>query len=257
MVSNRIIARIDIKGDSVVKGIQLDGLRKLGNPENIAQLLSESGADELLLVDVVASLYNRENIYPIIEYVASNLRIPLTVVGGIRSLDNAARIFDAGAEKIGINSAGIADPKIYESLANRYGSQAIVASIESKRDFKQNSWIAMVDNGRTPSGNDVIHWCSSLHNYGVGEILVTSVDADGMQKGPDLALVDAIGSKIVGPFVYSGGVRDSKDCASLLSKGVDAIAIASALHYKKISIAEVKRELKQAGYRIRNDQEQE
>jgi cyclase len=256
MVSNRIIARLDIKGESVVKGIQMDGLRKVGEPEAIAQHMSSSGADELLLVDVVAALYNRDYIYPIIEFVASDLRIPLTVVGGIRNTDNAAKIFDAGAEKIGINSAGMADPRIYETLANKYGSQAIVASIESKKDFKRNSWIAMVDNGRTPTGYEVLDWCSSLHNYGVGEILVTSVDADGMQKGPDLALVDAIGTTIKVPFVYGGGVRDSKDCAALLSRGVDAVAIASALHYKKMSIAELKTELKQSGYRIRVDEEQ-
>lgn len=255
MVSSRIIARLDIKGESVVKGIQMDGLRKVGEPESIAQHMSSSGADELLLVDIVASLYNRNYIYSIIEFVASNLRIPLTVVGGIRTIDNAAKIFDAGAEKIGINSAGMADPRIYEILANKYGSQAIVASVEAKINFKRNSWIAMVDNGRTRTGHEVIDWCSSLHNYGVGEILVTSVDADGMQKGPDLALVDAIGSTILVPFVYSGGVRDAKDCDVLLSKGVDAVAIASAFHYKKILIAELKRDLKQSGHQIREDEE--
>ena len=252
MVSNRLIGRLDIKGEWVVKGIQMDGLRRIGNPEEIAQAMSESGADELLLVDVVASLYNRENIYSIIQYVATNLRIPLTVVGGIKSLDNASMIFDSGADKIGINTAGIRDPKIFELVANRYGSQAMVASVEAKRDPKSHSWRVMSENGRTASNLSVFDWCETLMNLGVGEVLVTSIDSEGMQRGPDLDLVQSIASTIDVPFVYSGGVRNSSDCSNLLKLEVDAIALASAIHYKKTTFGEIKSDLNREGFKIRN-----
>lgn len=252
MVSNRIIGRLDLKGDSVVKGIQLDGLRKIGSPEELASSLSEAGADELLLVDVVASLYNRDNLFKIIEFVASNLRIPLTVVGGIRNLEDASKIFDAGADKIGINSAGIKNPFIYEVIANKYGSQAIVASIESKRYRRDLNWIAMTDNGRTSSRIEVLSWCETVQEKGVGEILITSVDSDGMQKGPDLDLIDFISNHVQVPLVYSGGVRNWQDCASLLERKVDAIALASALHYNKTTIVDIKTELIRRGYNLRN-----
>jgi cyclase len=252
VITNRIIGRLDLKGDSVVKGIQMDGLRKIGRPEELALTMSEAGADELLLVDVVASLYNRDNIFKIIEFVALNLRIPLTVVGGIRNFEDASKIFDAGADKIGINSAGIQNPYIYEELANKYGSQAIVASIESKKNRGDSAWVAMTDNGRTSSGIDISDWCTQVQNVGVGEILITSVDADGMQKGPDLNLIELVSKNIQVPLVYSGGVRNFQDCANLLNRKVDAIAIASALHYKKTSITEVKTELLKSGFNIRN-----
>ena len=252
MVSNRLIGRLDIKGEWVVKGIQMDGLRRMGNPEEIAQAMSESGADELLLVDVVASLYNRENIYSIIQYVANNLRIPLTVVGGIKNLDNAARIFDSGADKIGINTAGIKDPKIFESVANKYGSQAMVASIEAKREPKMHAWRAMSDNGRTASNLSVNDWCRTLMSLGVGEVLVTSIDSEGMQRGPDLELMQAIAETIDVPLVYSGGVRNSLDCSDLLKMKVDAIALASAIHYKQTTFEQIKIDLAIEGFRIRN-----
>lgn len=251
MITNRVIGRLDLKGDSVVKGIQMEGLRKIGNPEQIASSISESGADELLLVDVVASLYNRDNLFKIIEYIASNLRIPMTVVGGIRSLGDAASVFDAGADKIGINSSGIKNPEIFQQLANKYGSQAIVASIEAKKDRKTETWIAMTSNGRNSSGIKVLDWCKTVQEEGVGEILVTSIDADGMQQGPDLDLVKQVSGEVIVPLVYSGGVRNSLDCINLLSNRVDAIAIASAIHYGKTSIKAIKEDLIEQGFNVR------
>ena len=162
MVTFRIFSRLDIKGDYVVKGIQLDGLRKIGDPRILAREYFKQVVDELVLVDVVASLYKRANLFALITEIAEELRIPLTAIGGIRSLEDAREVFEAGADKVGINSAAIVNPKLFSQLSKIYGNQSIVSSIEARRLESLNNWTCMTENGRNDSGITIQQWIPQL-----------------------------------------------------------------------------------------------
>ena len=247
----RIFSRLDIKGENVIKGIQLDGLRKIGSPKLLAAKYLENGADELVLVDVVASLYNRSNLSSLITEIANELRIPMTALGGVRTLSDAQTVFNSGADKVGINSAGLVNPTLLTKIANLYGSQAVVTSIEAKRSPQPNSWLCMTENGRHNSGKEVREWVSELESLGVGEIFVTSVDQDGTSRGPDFALCEMIRENSELPIIYSGGIRNADDVLKIAKLGLDGVAIGAALHYKKVDIEEIKECLHQNGISIR------
>ena len=253
MTARRVIARLDLKNSDVVKGIQLEGFRKVGNPAELAEKYTLDGADELVLTDVVASLYNRDGFLEIIENIAMHQKIPLCVIGGIKNLDDAKRAFDYGADKIGINTAGITRPGIYQEIANVYGSQAVVASIEAKFDPRGNSWEALVNSGRDRSEVSVTNLVVRLSELGCGEILLTSIDCDGLRNGPDNSLLERIRPLTTLPLIYAGGIRDSRQGVNLLSLGADAICLNSVLHYDEKTIKDFKEEISSHYFEVRMD----
>jgi len=188
----RIIPRLDIKGPNLVKGIHLEGLRVLGKPEQFARSYYEQGADELLYMDVVASLYGRNSLLNIIEDTAKNIFIPLTVGGGIRSLEDIQKILRAGADKVSINTAAIRNPELIQSAANKFGSSTIVVAIEALL-MPNGKYEAFTDNGREPTGVNVFEWALRAEKLGAGEIMVTSIDKEGTGKGFDVELIAKIG----------------------------------------------------------------
>lgn len=243
----RVIARLDIKGANLIKGIQLEGLRVLGLAEAFAAEYYRQGADELIFLDHVASLYQRDQILAIVESTANQIFVPLTVGGGIRSLDDVYNLLRAGADKIAINTAAINNPDLINQAAKHFGSQCIVISIEAKR-LPSGGWEAFTDAGREHSGRDVTHWAQEVVDRGAGEILLTSVDRDGTKKGFDTDLVRHISSKVSIPVIASGGAGCPAHCGGIVTEGLaDAVAIGSLLHYKLGTISDIKQILQQAG----------
>ena len=227
----------------MVKGIQLDGLRKIGEPKKIAAEYLSQGVDEIVLVDVVASLYNRPGLNSLITEIARELRIPITALGGIRNIENAKDVFESGADKVAINSAGIQNPRLFGQIADIYGSQSVVCSIEAKRFNNSEVWHCMTENGRNESEIEISKWVEGLESIGVGEVFLTSVDQDGTNRGPDLALCKKIRDLTDLPLIYSGGIRNEGDALAIAKIGLDGIALASSLHYGRMKVDEMKREL--------------
>src|SRR3990167_3122466 len=235
----RLIARLDIKGQNVVKGICMEGLRILGKPEYMAPRYAENGADEILYIDTVASLYGRNQLEALLEKTSEEVFIPITVGGGIASKEDARRLFNAGADKIAINTAALKQPDLINELADHFGSQAIVVSIEAKRT--SNGWEAYMDNGRQRSGRDAITWGEDAVKRGAGEILLTSVDHDGTRRGFDVDLYATIAPNVPVPVTASGGMGTLEHLRAVLEHGhADAVAMASVLHYGKLTFAEMR-----------------
>ncbi len=251
MSNLRIIPRLDIKGSNLIKGIQLEGLRVIGDPQEHATRYYEAGADELIYMDIVASLYGRNNLSEIISRAARNVFIPITVGGGIRSVDDARHILRSGADKVAINTAAIARPELISDVAMRFGSQAMVLSVEAKQ-ISESRWEAYVDNGRERTGLDVLEWVSRGVQLGAGEILLTAVDREGMRTGFDIDLISAVSAAVSVPVIASGGMGTIEHfTAAALEGGVDAIAIADALHYKRMSIGDIRSAAIAAGLPVR------
>ena len=249
-MSIRIIPRLDIKGTNVIKGIQMDGLRIIGEPSEMADRYYVQSADEIAFFDVVASLYGRQNLTNLIRQVAEASFIPLTVTGGIRSPGDARLAIANGADKVGVNTAAIGNPDVLQSIANIFGSQAVVLSIEARRTDSSN-WEAFTDSGREPSGLNAISWAKEAKSMGAGEINITSVDQDGTLKGPDLDLIYQIRECTDLPLVYGGGISTLDDVAKCANLGVDGIQIGLALHRKKFTIKECKLHLQKSGHKVR------
>lgn len=230
-MNTRVIARLDIKGPNLVKGIHLEGLRVLGKPEVFALHYYESGADELLYQDVVASLYGRNSLVEMISKTATQIFIPLTVGGGLRTLDDIRTVLRAGADKVALNTAAIVEPELVREAARRFGSSAIVVSIEAKKR-PDGSYEAYTDNGRERSGLDVLDWAVRAAELGAGEILLTSIDQEGTGAGFDLELTRAVSDAVPIPVIASGGAGRSDHVADAILTGhADAVAVASILHY--------------------------
>ena len=247
----RIISRLDIKGSNLIKGIQLEGLRVIGNPNFYAKKYFDDGADELLLIDCVASLYGRNNLFDIIKNASNEIFIPITVGGGIRSIEDAEKLFMNGADKIAINSKAIVDPEIINKLAKNFGSQAVVSSIQAKK-FDDNKWLAYYDNGRERSEKNVIDWAKEVQDRGAGEVLITSIDKDGTKDGFDIELCELINSICEIPVIYSGGMKSKNDLEKFKDfSECDALAVASILHYDETSIKEIKNFAKDISLKVR------
>lgn len=229
--SIRIIPRLDIKGANLVKGIHLEGLRVLGKPEHYARHYFEQGADELMYQDVVASLYGRNSLLDIVSRTASEISIPLTVGGGIRTLDDIHALLRAGADKVAINTAAVARPDFIREAAHAFGSSTIVVAIEAIRETN-GSYLAYTDNGREHTGLDAFAWAEQAAALGAGEIVATSVDREGTGLGYDLDLIRGISSKVRVPVVAHGGAGKANDVPAAVDAGADALCIASILHYK-------------------------
>lgn len=246
----RLIARLDIKNEHVIKGIHLEGLRKIGDPNEMARGYYEQGIDEILFIDAVASLYDRNNIFPIIERACQEVFIPITIGGGIRSVRDIETALKSGADKIALNTQAIKTPEIIREASRIYGSQCIVGSIEAKR--RGNSWEAYIDNGREETGVDAVQWAVTLEEMGAGEILVTSVDKEGTKRGFDIELVSLIASKVSIPVIASGGAGNTGHLRDLCrSSGVSAIAVASILHYKTETVLNIKSAMHSDGIAVR------
>ena len=246
----RVIARLDVKGPNVIKGVQFECLRVIGKPGVLAEKYYKEGADELVYLDIVASLYRRQNLLNIVNEASEKIRIPITVGGGVRTLEDIRKLLSAGADKVAINTAAIKNPKLINESARVFGSQCIVVSIEAKR--KGNSWEAYTDNGREKTGRDAIEWAKEAEKRGAGEILVTSVDQEGTEKGFDIQLMQKISEKISIPIIASGGagkLEDFSEC--MLHTRANAVASASLLHYNKTSITKIKEILRRKGLSTR------
>lgn len=247
----RIIPRLDIKFPNLIKGIHLEGLRVVGNPAEFACDYYDQGADELLYMDTVASLYERNTISDLIEKTAENVFIPITVGGGIRSLEDAKRILRSGADKLAINTAVLKNPDLIHEISDSFGSQCVVLSVEAKK-ISENKWEAYCDNGREKSGVDVMEWVSKAQYLGVGEIIVTSIDQEGTQKGFEIELIKKICEISSVPVIASGGMGCLEHIKYLLNEtSVNAIAFAHSLHYKKETIFSIKNFVRQLGFEVR------
>jgi imidazole glycerol-phosphate synthase subunit HisF len=246
----RIIARLDIKGPNLIKGVHLEGLRVVGDPHEHALRYYEEGADELLFIDIVASLYQRNNLTDIIKRAADRVYVPITVGGGIRSLDDVSKMMHSGADKVAINTAAIARPGLIGEVARRYGSQCMVLGIEAKR-VAPGKWEAYTDNGRERTAQDVVAWARRAVDLGAGEILLTSVDQEGTRKGFDIPLVQQVCDAVNVPVTASGGFGRPEDLAAVAATGVSGIAIADALHWNRMTLADIKQHAAAAGLDVR------
>ncbi len=250
MKSVRLIARLDVKGPNLVKGIQLEGLRKLGDPNEFARRYYEAGVDEILYIDIVASLYERNSLLDIVERATADVFIPITVGGGIRSIDDVRKALRAGADKVAINTAAIRRPELIREVAQTFGSQCLVLSIQAKRSGP-GSWEAYVDNGREHTGKDVVEWARQACALGAGEILVMSVDQEGTARGFDVELVRQVSETVSIPVIAGGGMGSVADLVRVVEVGgADAVAMAHVLHYGVLDLAEIRREAASCGIRV-------
>lgn len=251
MSKKRVIARIDVKNEFAIKGIHLEGLRKVGDPNELAKKYYDSGVDEIIFMDAVASYYDRNNLSQIIEKACHNIFVPITVGGGIRTTDNIQTALNSGADKVAINTQAVKDPEFIKRAVKIFGTQCIVSSVEAKRVSYQK-WEAYIDNGREPTGLDVISWIKQLEALGAGEIMVTSIDSEGVKKGFDLELNRAVSEAVSIPVIACGGAGKISHIRDLLSiNGIDAVAVASLLHYQMATVEELKNYLRLNGIKVR------
>lgn len=228
----RIIPRLDIKGPNLVKGIHLEGLRVLGKPERFARHYYENGADELLYMDVVASLYGRNSLVDIIRRTSSEIMIPLTVGGGLRSIEDIREVLRSGADKVALNSAAIRRPELITEASEAFGSSTILVSVEALR-MPDGSYQAFVDNGREATGIDALEWAVHAAELGAGEIMVTAIHQEGTGKGFDLELVRSVSRGVSVPVIACGGAGSAVHVREAIADGeADAVAVASLLHYE-------------------------
>ena len=239
-LAKRIIPCLDVTAGRVVKGVNFLELRDAGDPVEIARRYDEQGADELTFLDITASSDGRDLILDIIEAVASQVFIPLTVGGGVRTVDDVRRLLNAGADKVGINTSAVTNPQLVADAADKYGSQCIVVAIDAKR-VGHNKWEVFTHGGRNATGLDAIEWARKMSQFGAGEILLTSMDRDGTRSGFDLALTSAVSDAVPIPVIASGGVGGLQDLADGVKVGkADAVLAASIFHYGQHTVQEAK-----------------
>lgn len=246
----RLIARLDVKGENLIKGVHLEGLRVIGAPQDYAKKYYEQGADELIYMDIVASLYGRSNLLDIVKKTARNVFVPMTVGGGVRSVEDAGSLLRAGADKIAINTAAVQRPELITEVAQKFGTQCMVLSIEAKRTGK-DKWEIYTDCGREKSGLDAIQWVKKGVSFGAGEILVTSIDQEGTRKGFDNELIASIANLVNVPVIASGGYGHTDHLKDVLNYGADAVAFADAIHYERTTLADLREAANQMGYSVR------
>lgn len=248
----RLIARLDIKGPNLIKGVHLEGLRVMGDPQEYARKYYQQGADELLYVDVVASLYGRSKLTEIVRRAAHDVFVPLTVAGGIRSVEDVTDLLRAGADKVAINTAAVRRPELITEIARRFGAQCMVLSIEAKRG-PNGRWEAYTDCGREMSGLDAVDWARRGVELGAGEVLVTSIDREGTRKGYDVELTREISDAVNVPIIASGGYGQMEHLLDVVERGhADAVALADALHYDRTTLDQVRSEAIARGVTVRN-----
>ncbi|MGD6854802.1 imidazole glycerol phosphate synthase subunit HisF [Bacillus infantis] len=252
MLTKRIIPCLDVKEGRVVKGIQFVQLRDAGDPVELARFYDQQGADELVFLDISASHEGRKTMTEVVKAVASELAIPFTVGGGINALEDMKRILRAGADKVSLNTAAVNNPDLIREGASFFGSQCIVVAIDAKYDAELGSWRVYTHGGRKETDLEVIEWARQAVELGAGEILLTSMDADGGKNGFDLSLTKAVSEAVSVPVIASGGAGNSAHFADAFTEGkADAALAASIFHYKETSVSEVKQFLKEKGVTVR------
>lgn len=248
----RIIARLDVKAPNLIKGVHLEGLRKLGSPHEFALRYYSEGIDEVLYIDAVASLYQRNSIVELVKHTAEDVFIPITAGGGIRSVDDVRQMLRAGADKVAINTEAIHRPELIAEVAQAFGSQCMVLSIQAKKRDGVG-WEAYCDQGRERTGLDVIEWARRGQELGAGEILLTSVDQEGTCKGFDISLLRAVRDAVSIPVIASGGMGSTTHLSDAVTDGgVQAVAIAHMLHYNKLNLRDIRAAAKAAGIPVRH-----
>ncbi len=251
MVSKRIIPCLDVKDGRVVKGIQFVNLRDAGDPVEVAKKYSEEGADEITFLDITASHEKRKTMIDVVERTASEVFVPLTVGGGLRTVDDVRELLLAGADKVTINTAAITDPEFVRRASDRFGSQCIVVAIDARRR-DGGGWEVFTHGGRNPTGIDAVGWAAKMENFGAGEILLTSMDRDGTEDGYDLELTRTISETVGIPVIASGGAGQLEHLVEAVEEGrADAVLCASIFHYGKYSINEAKEFLSEKGVLVR------
>jgi len=252
MLAKRIIPCLDVTAGRVVKGVNFVDLRDAGDPVEIAARYNEQGADELTFLDITATSDARDLILWIVEAVASEVFIPLTVGGGVRTVDDVRRLLNAGADKVSFNSAAVANPQVIVDASAKYGAQCIVVAIDAKARADRSGWDVYTHGGRRNSGLDAVDWARRMASSGAGEILLTSMDRDGTQSGFDLALTRAVSDAVAIPVVASGGVGTLEHLAEGIRKGgADAVLAASIFHYGVHTVAEAKALFAERGIPVR------
>ena len=251
MSGTRLIARLDIKGHNLIKAVHLEGLRIMGDPQEYARRYYEQGADELIYIDLVASLYGRSKLTEIVRRAAHDVFVPMTVGGGIRAVDDVRDLLRAGADKVAINTAAVRRPELITEVARRFGSQCMVLSIEAKSQGP-GQWTVYTDCGRERSGLDAIEWAKRAVELGAGEVLVTSIDREGTRQGFDVELTRAVASSVNVPVIASGGYGEPRHIEAVVAAGADAVAVADALHYNRTTLAELRSAAQASGISMRN-----
>lgn len=241
---------MDIKGPNLIKGIHLEGLRKLGDPQVFADRYYAQGVDELLYIDIVASLYGRSKLTEIVRRAARDVFVPMTVGGGVRNVDDVKDLLRAGADKIAINTAAVARPDLIHEVSQRFGSQCMVLSIEAKQQAP-GRWEVYTDCGREHSGVDVVEWAQRGVELGAGELLVTSIDQEGTRKGYDVGLIAAVTAVSEVPVIASGGYGAPAHLKQVVDAGADAVAVADALHYDRTTLPQLRQEMRDMDIPVR------
>ena len=246
MVKKRLIACLDVAGGRVVKGVRFERLRDVGDPVELAERYSDVGVDELVFLDITASVEGRKPLLELVERAAESLTIPFTVGGGISGLDDARALLHAGADKVAVNRAAFDDPGLLTTLADEFGSQAVVCAIDSRAGR------VVTHGGRVPRDAAAVDWAAAAVERGAGELLVTSIDADGTREGYDLELTGAIATSVEVPVIASGGAGESRHLADAFAVGAEAALVASIVHERPERVPELKAELREAGWTLRS-----
>ncbi|MDT7871829.1 MAG: imidazole glycerol phosphate synthase subunit HisF [Thermocrinis sp.] len=250
MLAKRIIPCLDVDKGRVVKGVKFQNLRDAGDPVEVAKSYEEQSADELVFLDITASAEERKIMIEVVQRVAETIFIPFTVGGGVSSLEDIRTLLSAGADKVSINTAAVKNPQLIYESAKRFGSQCIVVAIDAKRS--ERGWEVYIHGGRTPTGLDAVEWAKRVESLGAGEILLTSMDADGTKKGYDIELCRAVASAVSIPVIASGGAGTMEHFYEVFTQtNVDAALAASLFHFKEVSIPELKAYLKNKGVHVR------
>ncbi len=255
-VATRVIACLDVDAGRVVKGVNFQGLRDAGDPVELAKTYDAQGVDELTFLDVTASSSDRSTTYEIVTRTAEQVFIPLTVGGGVRSVDDVDRLLRAGADKVGINTAAIARPELVSEIADRFGAQVLVLSADVRRRLGDHGrptddFVMTTHGGRTPVDLDAVEWCARAAGLGAGEILLNSMDADGTRDGFDLELIRRVRAEVSVPIVASGGAGRAEDFAPAVAAGADAVLAASVFHFGDLTVGDVKQAMRAAGVTVR------
>ena len=251
MVAKRIIPCLDVKDGKVVKGVHFRNLKFAGDPVENASYYSKEGADEIVFLDISATIEGRKTMIDVVKRVAEVVFIPLTVGGGIRKLSDIEEILKSGADKISINTAAVKNPDLIKEASRKFGSQCIVVAIDAKRK-SDNRWEVYIESGKTPTGLDAIEWAKKVEDLGAGEILLTSIDMDGTQQGYDIELTRRVSENVNIPIIASGGAGKLEHLYDVIVKGkASAVLLASVLHYRKFTIPQIKNFLKDKGINVR------
>ncbi len=249
-LAKRIIPCLDVDKGRVVKGVNFVGIRDAGDPVEVARRYNQQGADEITFLDITATSDDRETLVHVVEQVASEVFIPLTVGGGIRTLDDIRKMLNAGADKVSINSAAVFRPEFVQEASDHFGSQCIVVAIDAKH--VDDHWEIFTHGGRKATGIDVVEWAKKMQTFGAGEILLTSMDGDGTKKGYDLALTRAVSDAVSIPVIASGGVGNLQDLADGITQGgAEAVLAASIFHFGEYTLEQAKRHLQGQGIEVR------